>query len=333
MPVPLYGLAAPKVGVSIAVHAPKFFELGRFVRQWGACGAAMRALSVYAVFSGADEAALFRQGLSALQRHPPAGAPLHFVTARGIPARAGGQAIAAYKKWFGLAAMMAADAPPRYGLMLDSELLVHTCVPRHWSALFGRLRALERRASWPAARVDETLKYNFGTHVMSGRQYDQALIRENARFALAGRGLEACGAGRGCAELRRVLNLTLFSWWTDAPYVNLTRGRAMLRALAAQSARGAAERRRLEAIADVRELLVESRLRPSRFEILAYHYWCVLHHNHTFEDVTAVAGHSHWGSYLEHPDVGSRFGELEPLMISSGGVRRCVCRRLQSAAP
>jgi len=66
------------------------------------------------------------------------------------------------------------------------------------------------------------------------------------------------------------------------------------------------------------------RVRFNRFEILAYHQWCVLHEGFRFRDVTNLTGEAKWGSYLEDPQPGANLAELAPLWTSAQALERAV---------
>merc|ERR1712048_141438 len=53
-----------------------------------------------------------------------------------------------------------------------------------------------------------------------------------------------------------------------------------------------------------------------RFEILAYHQWCVLYEGYKFRDVTDITGEAKWGSYMEDPLPGAKLHKLKPLWVS-----------------
>merc|ERR1711879_788435 len=118
---------------------------------------------------------------------------------------------------------------PLYGLMLDAELLLYdnageddrgtACtLDGPWSALLDRIKAQDASRSFPAARVSSTATtYSFGGMKRSGKDYDKVILRENARFA-GGSGISSgtcTDRSAGCMEVKRMLDLCLYSWWTD----------------------------------------------------------------------------------------------------------------------
>lgn len=249
------------------------------------------------------------------------------------------QKIAAYKKWHGLMYMMGlgVDAPD-YGLMMDSELLLYAnqgegpdaaldCgAGSPWTSLFDRIRAREQARVWPAAVVSDTLAtYSFGKFTRSGQDYDRALLEEGARFA----GLEGCGSGDGCDEVRRQIKECLFSWWTDLPWLRLRVAEEMLFDLL--------DRRMMETRPSEGGWRAASAgMRFERFEHVAYQQWCVMYKGFRFKDVTNITGQAKWGSFMEDPLPGSRLGELEPLWVSGQAAQRAeegVISPLSQVAP
>jgi len=138
---------------------------------------------------------------------------------------------------------------------------------------------------------------------MTGFIYDQALMKENANWLrFDGR---SCSSAK-CHEVDAALKQTLFSWWTDLPYLNLT--------IAARLIKTVAEGQKLVKQGSWVELLQPMRM--TRFEMLGYHYWCILHEGFSFKDVTNLTGEAKWGSYLEDPPANARLDLLEPIWVS-----------------
>merc|ERR1712039_269810 len=97
--------------------------------------------------------------------------------------------------------------------------------------LFARINSLDTVKAFPAARVSSTLTtYNFGNTVRSGKDYDQVLISENARFITKG-ALNSCMSYE-CMQVKKQIDSALFSWWTDLPWVSITHAKRMLSFLA-----------------------------------------------------------------------------------------------------
>jgi len=65
-----------------------------------------------------------------------------------------------------------------------------------------------------------------------------------------------------------------------------------------------------------------TKIQFTRFEIISYHQWCVMHEGFVFRDVTNLTGMAKWGSYMEDPLPGARIGELEPIWVSSHALTR-----------
>ncbi|CAD7943689.1 unnamed protein product [Amoebophrya sp. A25] len=59
--------AAPRIGLSISVHPPKFHFLARFLSQYARCPAAWSAFSVHVVFSAKKDLQKWRHGLKSLK--------------------------------------------------------------------------------------------------------------------------------------------------------------------------------------------------------------------------------------------------------------------------
>merc|ERR1711920_690664 len=155
--------------------------------------------------------------------------------------------------------------------------------------------------------------YDFGNgHTMTGRTYDQALIRENFGFVKRASGGQ-CKAP-ACKLVQDQIDKALFSWWTDIPYVNLEVASRMLPMLADEEQLRQEERAGSFPRGPTghwRDLA--QNITFPRFEIIAYQQWCVLHEGFTFRDVTNLTRHAKWGSYNEEPKEGSRLAELQPL--------------------
>jgi len=134
------------------------------------------------------------------------------------------------------------------------------------------------------------------------------MIIENARFA----GYTATCETEGCAEVKRQIDLCLFSWWTDVPWVNL---RVAGRMLIQKAGRG------LESFAGSYRRLATG-IQFTRFEHLSYQQWCAMHEGFNFRDVTDITGEAKWGSYMEDPLPGARLAELKPVWISGEALER-----------
>lgn len=305
------------------MHPPKFSYVARFLHSYAACPAALAALSVFVVFADDRDQAAFEGNLTRM--FPELSRGVWTAVNADVPSSTrgkGDQMVAAWKKWYGVAYMMDLGvAGPRYGLMADAELLLYSegdCQPGGaWDGLLGRIQAAEASKAFPAARIDDSVSYDFGNgHKETGRLYDQALIRENFGFVLRASGGK-CAAPR-CKLVQQQIDKALFSWWTDIPFVNLE--------IAA---------RMLPFMADSRQLIQLERAGRSprgpkgrwrdlarnitfpRFEIIAYQQWCVLHEDFEFRDVTNLTNFAKWGSYLEEPRAGARITDLTPMWISS----------------
>jgi hypothetical protein len=221
------------------------------------------------------------------------------------------QLAAAWKKWYGIMHLMdlPADHAPQYGLMLDSELALYdkaNCGKESvWSSLYKRIQDVDRSRRIPAARVSDTLMTtDIMGQTVSGKQYDQIILSEHLAN-IAGRSWEDCESVE-CKRLQRQYNDCLFSWWTELPFVNLTIA-AKLVASIAQTRPGPGRDWRT----------ISRDIAFSRFEIISYHVWCVLHEGFDFLDVTEITKEALWGSYLEITQKGSRLAELEPMWIGA----------------
>eukprot|EP00439_Symbiodinium_sp_Y106_P031725 s4223_g3.t2 len=327
-----------RVAAVITVHPPKFYALAMFLNDWQRCPAAFEALAVYVVFSSSGDLELFREAINCtapgieelwtpvVARAPKSGWP----AGKGY----GQQVTAAYKKFFGLAAVMDRRGSEKFGLMLDSELSIFdfyapartgkACHPGGaWSQLLQRLHACEEAKTFNAARVsDKLVVYNFTSYVvrsmqgaMSGKQYDQALLKENFDFVRSGK---VCGSEK-CALVQEMISKSLWSWWTDIPWANLIVAKRMLASAAGTDVKKVAEWQGLV-----------QQLRVPRFEHVAYQMWCVLHEGFQVRDVTDLAKEARWGSFLEDPQPDSRFAELKPLWASTEAV---AAVEMSKAAP
>jgi len=325
---PLVLRQTPRVGASIALHPPKFWAVGHLLSQWYNCPAAREAMSVFVIFWGEKDLELFRKGMA--QRHPHVPADAWYGVVCDVPEVPGhrggvsGQIISAWKKWYGITYMMdlGADAPI-YGMMLDSELQLYNtsdCGPRsEWHRLYDRLAALEAAKLWPAAQVNDAASYKWGGQGQSGKEYDRILIEANARVIGAHPEQEKCKGllTPGCREVKRQIDLVLFSWWTDLPYVNLKVAERMLPAIVSKQPKAIPRNESLG-----KWCLLAHSIFFDRFEHLAYQQWCVMHEGYHFDDVTAVTDYAVWGSYLEDPKPtkgygSSRLAELHPMWLPS----------------
>jgi len=343
------GPGRPMVGLSIAVHPPKFYAASMFLEQFSSCPGAARALSVYLVFTDKQDLRLFNEALACLSPNVPADAWEAVVAVEPedgwkAPVGSRNQIIAAYKKWHGVAHLMdLGSESPMYGVMADSELLVFDGSPEGcsldgpWSRLLGRIREQDASKAFPAARVSNTLTtYSFGGGLTrSGQDYDRFLITENAQY-VGGHSLKGC-TSPGCKEVQRQIDRCLFSWWTDLPWVNLTVVSRMLAALSGQSGperKGGASGDQWHPRAGWRKLTATMRF--VRFEYIGYQQWCVLHEGFHFNDVTNLTGEAKWGSYMEDPLPGARLDKLRPLWISGQAIERVetgVLPKLSEDAP
>lgn len=229
------------------------------------------------------------------------------------------QMIAAYKKWWGIVFMMDLDAAnmPEYGLMMDSEVLLRKesdrgifpqmChVDGPWALLHSRIRDAEESKSFPAARVSTTLTtYDFGAFTKSGADYDRALIKENAHFA----GYRNNCTSAGCERVRDQIEKSLFSWWTDLPWLNLEVAGRMLLDVA-----------KVPALPGGRWRTLATYIRFTRFEYISYQQWCMMHEGFRIRDVTGLTGEAKWGSYMEDPLPGAQLAPLKPLWVSGGAL-------------
>lgn len=316
-------MRARKAGGSIAVHPPKFFQIYAFLRGWMTCQEAFQMLSIYLVFSSQEDLDLFNL---AVECQSP-GIPHVWTSVVVVPPEDGwdtggaaNQFIAAYKKWYGIFAMMDLGTE-EYGLMLDSELSIYdffakngtetACKPNgSWSRLLERIQEREAAKEFPAARVNETLSvYKFDeSFSMNGKSYDQALISENAAWS----GWRSDCTLPECLEIQRQIDLCLFSWWTDLPWMNLT---TVARLLALQGGMEPLPRGQWRNWSTTQQ-------RFPRFEYIGYQQLCVLYDGWRFRDVTNITRDAKWGSYLEDPIPGSQLGQLKPLWVSAETIDR-----------
>lgn len=163
----------PAVGASIAVHPPKFALLARFLYAYSRCLPAQHALSLFVVFSSDEDLQAFQEKLG--QKYPEVKADLWTRLVVTIPKRlvaSGDQVISAWKKWYGVAYMMDQGVDgPRFGAMLDAELMLYDAGAcgkgSPWNGLLQRLLDAEAGKTFPAARVDDSRPYNFGTFTMT----------------------------------------------------------------------------------------------------------------------------------------------------------------------
>lgn len=333
----------PKVALSMALHSRKFHSAGTWLQQYSSCPGAVAHLAVIIVFTDEEEMSLFKQALGCAFPDVPSDAWTGIVAYTpavgwGWAVGTQNQIIAAYKKWFGIVHMMdMTEDPPEYGLMVDSELLVYDnhgknglrgsdCVAEGpWSRFYSRVKAFDDSRSFPAARVSPTLvTYSFGGGTRSGADYDKYLIEENAHWV----GYTSyCGTRTprpvGCDEVQRQIDLVLFSWWTDVPWMNLQVTARMLKDLFGEIAPGGYRQKATGIVFP-------------RFEYLSYQQWCVLHEGFTFRDVTDITGEAKWGSYMEDPLPGARLAELKPIWFSGEAMERLeqgVLPRLSAEDP
>eukprot|EP00440_Ansanella_granifera_P012807 gb/GFBE01013910.1/.p1 GENE.gb/GFBE01013910.1/~~gb/GFBE01013910.1/.p1 ORF type:complete len:407 (+),score=83.29 gb/GFBE01013910.1/:1-1221(+) len=327
--VQAYGDRVPKIGASIAVHPPKFPMLARFLEQRAACPAAREAMSVFAVFSSQKDLDTFKLGLEELAPNVPGeGTAAEFggwtavvgEVPEGIKSL-GDQKIAAWKKFYGLAAMMDLGArSPDYGLPMDAELVLYDqqdCGSNStWHGFLGRLADAEASKSWPVAQVGDSRSYNFGSdsrpHTVTGRTYDEFLIRENAAFITKGK-LSLCDS-EACNIVKQQIKFSQFSWWTDVPWMNLEVAKRMFSAMGKSKPQASEEGQKWKRIS--------AGISWPCFEHMAYQQWCVLHEGFNFTDVTKQTGFALWGSYMEDPPAGAQLGDLHPLWVSAEALVR-----------
>lgn len=317
-----------KVGLSMALHPPKFYSAAKFLEQYSACAGAWENLGVYIVFTSKEDLQMFREAMACISPDVPEDAFVPVLALVPIggwkrPTGAANQMIAAYKKWHGLAAMMdLGDLAPEYGIMVDAELLVYDnggedglrgpgcSIDGPWSLFLERIRAQEASRSFPAAKVSTTLAtYEFAPgFTRSGADYDRTLLVENANFVLQ-QHYTGCTLP-ACVEIRRQIDAALFSWWTDVPWTNLQIvGELMVHLY-----------RKPKGNMNWREL--SAQINWKRFEMLGYHQWCILKEGFHIRDVTPITGEAKWGSYMEDPMPGARLAELSPIWISGEGMER-----------
>jgi len=330
------GANVPQVAASIALHPPKFHHVGAFLASYVNCQAAVDSMSVHLVFSDEEDMKLFKTGLAIIHPHVPSDAyssVLSNVTASTWPdslhikATNAKQVIAAWKKWFGIAHLMDLGAEaPEYGLMLDAEILPNDkldCGPSSpWYQLIDRVRRKDASKAYPAAQLSKTIKMvPIGDNTfMTGYGYGQGLIKGNADFITHGgcdtrNNVLRCKSP-ACEEVNRQIQLSLFSWWTDLPYVNLKIAGQMLKALNEKGCPKCYPVKFGERGGDSWRALLQG-IRFPRFEYICYQQWCVLHEGYVFRDVTNITGMAKWGSYLEDPQMkGADLAVLEPLWIS-----------------
>eukprot|EP00930_Biecheleria_cincta_P082271 TRINITY_DN72031_c0_g1_i1.p1 TRINITY_DN72031_c0_g1~~TRINITY_DN72031_c0_g1_i1.p1 ORF type:complete len:552 (+),score=94.13 TRINITY_DN72031_c0_g1_i1:122-1777(+) len=318
-----------RIGASIAVHPPKYYALAMFLHDWMSCPAAFEAMNIYVVFQFQKDLNLFREAMSCIS---PGFPELWTPVIARTPKRGwyqnvglGNQYTAAYKKYYGIAAMMDIGNE-EYGLMLDSEISVYdfharaktgnACGPRGaWSELFDRIRTMELNKVWPASRVSATLAtYNFGSFQKSGRDYDQHLLRENGNFINGYKAMtpKYCTYD-ACKKVFKQIDNVLWSWWTDLPWLNLTVAKKMFAHLADK-------KEKVKDVKSWRETAVG--ITFPRFEYVAYQMWTVLHEGWDYLDVTDITLEAKWGSYLEDPQFGSRLAELKPMWTSAEALWR-----------
>eukprot|EP00927_Polykrikos_kofoidii_P065205 TRINITY_DN60993_c0_g1_i1.p1 TRINITY_DN60993_c0_g1~~TRINITY_DN60993_c0_g1_i1.p1 ORF type:complete len:511 (-),score=50.14 TRINITY_DN60993_c0_g1_i1:267-1772(-) len=334
----------PRVVASIAVHPPKFHYVARFLEQRGKCLGALAALSVFVVFTNQGDLIKFRQMIGwyaplvtkcegfwwkALVANPP-----HEVMR--IPGGVGNQQICAWKKWYGVLYSMdlPANEAPEYTLMLDSELNIYNMsdcgLDGRWSRLLSRLRDREASKKWFAARVsNDLLCYDFGDRgKQCGREYDKSLMRITSRHVTK-HTLDSCKTD-GCLKVKQQIDLALFSWWTDIPYVSLRIAAHMVAFLTGSQVSAALS-------ATLRHTsswsVLARKTTFTRFEHVEYQQWCVLHEGFQFRDVTHITGQASWGSYMEDPQPGARLAELHPLWVSSNAFSRAKRKIIPDLAP
>jgi hypothetical protein len=238
------------------------------------------------------------------------------------------QLIAAWKKWFGIAYMMDLPKPPVYGLMLDSEPLVYNhseCGANGaWYRMFERVSALEAAKLWPAAQVNEAAVYDFGIFKQTGKDYDKYILEDNARWIGAHPDQAICkGLNKpGCREVKRHIDLVLFSWWTDLPYMNLKVAGRMLEStpLKTEHDEKPPASVNLDQLGKWQRRVYQMKYGFPRFEHISYQMWCEMYEGYHMDDVTAVTGNAIWGSYLEDPKPtkgygSSRIAELHPMWL------------------
>lgn len=316
----------PAVAATIAVHPPKFFHVARFLEEWTSCPPAQKALSVYVIFSTAEDQQLFHDTLQKL--HPALVTLLnqkskqtwHEIISQVPPHisddDSNKQFFAAWKKWFGIAHLLDLQVEkPKYGLMLDAELRLFNAstdcdASSHWPRLLSRIQEFEAAKLWPAAQVSKNLvTFKFASGTMNGFMYDQALIDESLRF-VKGDDWRKC-RDSGCLQLHKQHDECLFSWWTDLPWLNLEVAARLLQ----QKAKDQGVTMPQKDSAAFYQTLLRGMNMP-RFEYMAYQQWCCLHEDFSFRDVTPIVGYAKWGSYLEDPQPGARLAELSPMWIS-----------------
>eukprot|EP00933_Yihiella_yeosuensis_P020050 TRINITY_DN16174_c0_g1_i1.p1 TRINITY_DN16174_c0_g1~~TRINITY_DN16174_c0_g1_i1.p1 ORF type:complete len:573 (-),score=122.94 TRINITY_DN16174_c0_g1_i1:216-1910(-) len=323
-----------KVGAAIAVHPPKFYAVAQLLMDWMSCRAAFQAISVYLVFISEKDLAMFREaqqcvtpGLAELWTPVISKTPtMGWMKSAGV----GNQYVAAYKKWYGIAAIMDFGVKEEYGLMLDSEVTIYdlhirartgkACGPGGgFDRLYDRIRRMEAGKAWPAARVSNNLTtYNFGSFTKSGRDYDLALIRENINFLYKGKSINPCNT-EVCNKVKYQMNNVLWSWWTDLPWLNLAVAKRMIAAMVNQK------------VEDIQDWRAAARtLRFPRFEYVCYQQWSVLHEGFRFRDVTDTTMEAKWGSYLEDPQQGSHLTELNPMWASAETVWRSEDKQISA---
>ncbi|CAJ1372797.1 unnamed protein product [Effrenium voratum] len=316
-----------KVAASIAVHPPKYYALVMFLAEWLRCPAAFEALSIYVVFQFKQDLKLFREAVACIIPGTPevwvpiiASEPKKgWMKNVGL----GNQYTAAFKKYYGLAAIMDLGQE-EYGLMLDAEISLFDLHAKAssgsacsstgaWSRLLPRIQSVEQKKVWPGARVSSTLtQYNFGTFTKSGKDYDLHLLRENARFVNFGTDVtdRTCKPDT-CKKILHQLKHVIWTWWTDLPWVRLDVAKRMMAHLAKTN---------MEEVTSWRQ--VAQRLFFPRFEYVLYQMWTMLYDGWDIRDVTNITKEAKWGSYLEDPQHGSRLAELRPMWASAETVLR-----------
>lgn len=320
-----------KVAASIAVHPPKYYALIMFLAEWLRCPAAYKAMNIYVVFQYKEDLDLFREAVDCIIPGTPelwvpvvANAPK-----KGWPKAysMGNQYIAAYKKYYGLAAMMDIGKE-EYGLMMDSEIGIYAMraeassdeacgADGTWSKLLNRIQAFERRKVWPGARVSPTLTtYDFGSFKKSGRDYDLHLLRENARYLVEkGR----CQPEQPCQKVENQLKKVIWTWWTELPIVRLEVAKRMMVQLSRQSGPGPISWR-----------AVTQNIFFPRFEHVVYQMWCMLYEGWDIQDVTNITLEAKWGSYLEDPQENSELAKLQPMWVSSEALSKAQSGKIMA---
>eukprot|EP00747_Dinoflagellata_sp_TGD_P164102 gnl/TRDRNA2_/TRDRNA2_183568_c0_seq1.p1 gnl/TRDRNA2_/TRDRNA2_183568_c0~~gnl/TRDRNA2_/TRDRNA2_183568_c0_seq1.p1 ORF type:complete len:429 (-),score=43.37 gnl/TRDRNA2_/TRDRNA2_183568_c0_seq1:23-1309(-) len=337
------GHVTPKVGLTFPVHPHKFHMAGQFLEQYVACPAARQAMSVTITFTNQTHLDAFREGLARV--HPSIPADAWTAINTEMPFKVFKQntpGLAAWKKWFGIAHLLdLGTSGPDYGLMTDSELVILNrtdCGPdSHWYSLLDRIKDLEANKKWlavkaPAPTAEEQLRHqNFtrtvSNHLANTLKFVMGLKVHCDKGKVGEDCLQSCTSS-GCDAVRSQHDQSLWSWWTDVPYVNLAVAKRMFEAGSGTAEAQNGKKQHVDwghslaqtssaSVAGQWQARMQRATKWYGWEHVAYQQWCMLHEGYTVSDVSNLVGQVGMASYLEHPTVGSRIDSLRPLWVSN----------------